>query len=103
MKPPPMLAAMQKAAEKPNPYAWRQEGAAYIFRPSPGLLATLTPQFGKWAMLVDVGGTTYRGVRDTLEEAFKATDRLLYEKDKDSWLKSLCALPIAPWAGKLEA
>lgn len=98
---PPLLAAMQKA-EKANPNAWRQVGDAYIFTPQPEVSATLAPEAGRWLMLVTLGKQTYRGVRDTLEEAFKATDSLLYEKAKDAWLKSLCAAVIAPWAGKLE-
>jgi hypothetical protein len=41
-----------------------------------------------WQMRVRIGNQWYRGERPTLEEAFKAADRLIYEKAKDVWLKS---------------
>lgn len=101
-KPPPLLAAIGKAADKPNPNAWRLEGEAWVLKPGSGVEAKLWPEAGRWAMTLAVSGKTFRGVRPTLEEAFKATDALLYQEAKKVWLKTLCHAVIAPWAGKLE-
>lgn len=56
-----------------------------------------------WQMEVRINGHKYKGTRPTLEEAFKAADRLIYEKAKDVWLQSRCGAVIAPWVGNLEA
>jgi hypothetical protein len=56
-----------------------------------------------WQMKVRIGTQWYKGTRPTLEEAFKAADRLIYEKAKDVWLKSKATAVTSNFAGILEA
>lgn len=83
-------------------YSWATTiDGGYTFNPVDAVLAVLTPTDGNWAMLVQAGGRRYTGQRATLEEAFKATDALLFREAKDFWTKSLCSVVLAPWAHTL--
>ena len=64
--------------------------------------ARVTPVAKGWQARVRIGVQWHVGTRPTLEEAFKAADRLIYEKAKVVWLKSKCTAAIAPFAHTLE-
>ncbi len=53
-------------------------------------------------MVLQVNGKRYVGSRPTLEEAFKATDRLIYKEAKEYWLKSDASVVLEQWKGTLE-
>ncbi len=97
----PLLDAIGKAADKPNPNTWRQEGAAWVLKPGGSVEARLAPEGARWGMRLAVLGKTFYGTRDTMEEAFKALDGLLYQEAKKVWLKSNCTAVIAPWGSKI--
>jgi hypothetical protein len=83
-------------------YSWAATiDGGYTFNPVDAVLAVLTPVEEKWAMLVQIGGKRYTGQRATLEDAFKATDALLFREAKNVWTKSLCGVVLAPWAHTL--
>ncbi len=104
---PPRKRRTQTIAEKgtaqaPVLYCWEELLDSYLFRPSETCSATLTERDGKWEMLLQVNGKRYVGSRPTLEEAFKATDRLIYKEAKEYWLRSDARAVLEQWKGTLE-
>ena len=83
-------------------YRWEMLLDSYIFQPSETCSANLTERDGKWDMVVEVNGKRFVGSRPTLEEAFKATDHLIYKQAKDYWLRSDASVVLEPWKGTLE-
>ena len=97
----------QTIAEKgtmqaPVLYRWEMLLDSYIFCPSETCSANLTERDGKWDMVVEVNGKRFVGSRPSLEEAFKATDHLIYKEAKEYWLRSDASIVLAPWKGTLE-
>lgn len=83
-------------------YHWEATlDGGYAFNPVDSVSAVLTPADGEWHMLVEVDGKRYAGARPTLEDAFKATDRLLYKQARDYWVKSICRAVLEPWAATI--
>lgn len=85
----------------PDPLSWYPLESGFALECF-NVSARLQPRGAVWEMLVVVSGQRYTGQRPTLEDAFKAADRLIYEKAKDVWLQSKCTAAIAPWVGTLE-
>jgi uncharacterized metal-binding protein len=54
-----------------------------------------------WKMSASIGGKKYRGERPTLEEAAKASDRLLYKNLPHVWTVTDARAIIDPWRGDL--
>jgi hypothetical protein len=52
-------------------------------------------------MAVKINGKNYVGNRPTLEDAFKATDRLIFLHTKDIWAKSDASAVLESWKGVL--
>lgn len=102
MKKPRKPRAPKVATNDGVTYAWKRMMGTYVFNPVPGVSAKLEEAGTKWSMTVLINGHRFTGQRDTLEEAFKATDRLLFKHAKDYWLKSLCHEVLEPWVGTLE-
>ena len=92
----------EKGTEQaPVLYRWEMLLDSYIFRPSETCRAMLTERDGKWDMVLEVNGKRFVGNRPTLEEAFKATDHLIYKQAKDYWLRSDASVVLEPWKGVL--
>lgn len=75
----------------------------FTFHPDDAVDISLNEESGKWTMRAFIHGKHYSGERPTLELAFKATDRLLYEKAKEYWLKSTCHEVVKEFSSILEA
>jgi hypothetical protein len=88
-----------KPVETDNTH-WLETSAGYYLTCG-NVDARLTRTLSVWQMRVRIDKQWYAGTRTSLEEAFKAADRLIYLKAKDVWLKSKCTAAIAPWVGNL--
>ena len=54
-----------------------------------------------WRMRVKADGKVFSGERETLEDAFKATDRLVYKHFPHVWTSTNCRVILDLWAGDL--
>jgi hypothetical protein len=52
-------------------------------------------------MILSVGRKRYVGLRPTLEEAAKATNKLMHDKANEAWSGSRWGVVLAPWEGDL--
>ena len=92
--------AEKGTVEHPVLYRWAQMLDSYTFE-APNVDARLTHQGDVWFMAVKINGKNYVGNRPTLEDAFKATDRLIFLHTKDIWAKSDSSALLEPWKGVL--
>lgn len=87
--------------EEPEPKAWKAVGAGYEFS-TDGCAASITPfADGHWQMTLNMGRKRYVGLRSTLEEAVKATNKLMHDKANEAWSGSRWGVVLAPWEGDL--
>lgn len=54
-------------------------------------------QAGKWTATARINGKNYHAERDTLEDAAKAADRLLYKTMPKVWTVTDVRAIITPW------
>jgi hypothetical protein len=87
--------------EEPEPKVWKVSGPGYEFS-AEGCVANIMPcTDGHWHMVVHVGAKHYYGNRPTLEEAAKATNKLMHDKANEAWSGSHWGVVLAPWQGDL--
>jgi hypothetical protein len=55
----------------------------------------------KWQISAIIKKQKYTGTRDTLEEAFKALDRLISKYMREIWVIIDCRAVMSPWMGDL--
>lgn len=82
-------------------YKWQVLFDSYIFTPSETVSASLTERGNAWDMVLEAGGKRYVGSRATLEEAFKAIDRMLFLHARPYWLRSDASIVLESWKGVL--
>ena len=82
-------------------FRWTTMLGTYSFFPCPAVRADLVEKDGVWYMAVKIDGQKYSGKRSSLEDAFKATDALLFKHARRYWLKSDASVVLAPWKGIL--
>jgi hypothetical protein len=92
----------EKGTEPVVLYHWQELLDSFVFAPAQNVNANLTEREGKWTMVVDIEGNHYVGNRPTLEEAFKATDQLIFKHARTYWLRSICRAVVSPWCSELE-
>ena len=100
MSTPPLVGVQP---EEPEPKAWKEVGPGYAFS-TDGCDASITPfADGHWQMILSIsaGRKRYVGLRPTLEEAVKATNKLMHDKANDAWSGSRWGVVLAPWEGDL--
>jgi len=99
------LIVTRPAKKQPEPlckWAWVQAGTGYRLEAA-HVLATLKPlnDIGDWRMALKYRGKWHTGIRQGLEQAFKAIDGLLAKKSKAVWLETNVHAVIEPWMGDL--
>lgn len=96
----------QPEKKKPTPwakYTWvREENGVF------GLVIGedvffIWEEHGTWIMTAKIGDKHFRGERRTLEDAAKASDRLLYKNLPKVWTVTDARVIINPWRGDLNA
>ena len=87
--------------EAPAQYRWEEFLGNYTFKPSGTCNATIAPLGEGWTMAAVIDGKRYLGKRPTLEEAFKATDQLIFQHARKYWLRMDARVVLAPWKGDL--
>jgi hypothetical protein len=92
---------ISQVVEEVERVVWKKVGNSYVFK-GPDVFASLKPENNVWKMLIVIDKQRYTGERPTLEEAFKVTDKLIFQKAKQAWLNSDCKAVIAPWQGDLD-
>ena len=92
------LAEKGEAVEQ---YKWEELLATYTFEPSDTCKATIMPLGEGWTMAVVIDGKRYLGNRPSLEEAFKATDQLIYQHARKYWLRMDASVVLESWKGDL--
>jgi hypothetical protein len=90
--------------KQPTPlckWSWEKDGEGYRLV-TDVLLATIKPLNDiEWRVAVKFGGKWHTGIRNSLEEAFRATDGLIAKKSKVTWLDTNVHVVIEPWMGDL--
>ena len=92
---------LAEKGEEVMQYCWEELLDTYTFKPSETCSATIAPLGEGWTMAVVIDGKRYLGNRPTLEEAFKATDRLIYQHARKYWLRMDSRVIMEPWKGDL--
>lgn len=93
-----------KKADSPGcMFFWRQvrDGEYWVLQLPEGQSIGIRKELDKFVVSVTLKDKKMRGVRDTLEQAFKAADRIYYDTYKDWWLKTDVREVIEPWMGDL--
>lgn len=84
-------------------YVWEKSKHGYqLCDPNTGtLIAEIRHYNDVFKINFQSGSKLYRGIRPTLEQAFIDLDRLIYQKEKDIWLRTNVKAVIQPWMGNL--
>ena len=97
-----ITAPAKKQKENACKYFWKDdERAGYVLVIDESNGARLWEEAGQWHMRAALKGQTYTGARDTLEDAFKATDRLVYKNFPHVWTSTNCRVILEKWEGVL--
>src|SRR4051812_48385723 len=55
----------------------------------------------EWIIKGNIGKTTYHGVRNTLEAAYKAVDNMIHDQEIEVWLKVSSSVILQTFQGDL--
>ena len=83
-------------------FFWKQTNGEYRLELLNGEYLNICADGGKWYGRAFLHGHMYVGEpRATLEEMFKAIDRVFYKAYPEFWTKTDVSVVIAPWSGEL--
>lgn len=94
-----------KVSKKVSPYkhTWvLQPDGSFTLRVNETMVVMrVYEQKPKWHVVAVIAGKTYRAERETLEDASKAADLLLYKKFPKEWTVTDARVIIGSWKGDL--
>lgn len=98
---PPKKGRRKKIITTGYQHFWIQDGDAFSLPLPDNQHLKIVKELDKWAAFGIINNKKFKGLRDKLEQAFKAVDQILYKENKDYWLKTNVQVVIAPWAADL--
>jgi hypothetical protein len=91
----------KKAKASPYTYAWVMADTGLLSLTFDENEMCLYEEAGLWIATATIDGKRYRAARQSLEDAAKAADRLLYKKFPHVWTQTDARAIISPWKGDL--